>query len=58
LRGIDNLELAIEDWYHKYPRDPWIAGFTHRLIRVYARAHDGRSRLCLHADRIARSVGR
>jgi len=58
LRGIDNLELAIEDWYRKYPRDPWIRGFTSRLIHVYDRAHDSRSRLCLHADRIARSVGR
>lgn len=58
VRGIDNLELAIEDWYRKYPRDPWIPGFTNRLIRVYTRAHRGRSRLCARAYGIARSVGR
>jgi hypothetical protein len=58
LRGIDNLELAIEDWYRKYPRDPWIPGFSSRLVRVYLRAHESHSRLCLRATGIARSVGR
>jgi len=58
VRGIDNLELAIEDWYRKYPRDPWIPGFTNRLVRVYIRAHEERSRLCARASGIARAVGR
>jgi|HubBroStandDraft_1064217.scaffolds.fasta_scaffold307513_1 hypothetical protein len=58
VRGIDNLELAIEDWYRKYPRDPWIRGFSSRLIRVYDRAHDSSSLLCAHAHGIARSAGR
>ncbi len=58
VRGINNLELAIEDWYRKYPRDPWLPGFTNRLIRVYARAHDTRDRRCARATGIARLVGR
>jgi len=57
VRGIDNLEMAIEDWYRKYPRDPWLPGFTNRLIRVYARAHTS-DRQCARAHGIARSVGR
>jgi hypothetical protein len=57
VRGIDNLEIAIEDWYRKYPRDPWLPGFTNRLIRVYARAHTS-DRQCARAHGIARSVGR
>ena len=57
VRGINNLEVAIEDWYRKYPRDPWIPGFARRLTRVYARAHDGRDRRCARAGRIARSQG-
>jgi hypothetical protein len=44
IRGIDNVELAIEDWSAKYPRDPWIPGFSHRLARVYVRAHAGHCR--------------
>ena len=44
VRGIDNLELAIEDWYRKYPRDPWLRDFCRRLERVYQRAHASRAR--------------
>lgn len=54
IRGIDNLEVTIEDWYRKYPRDPWIPGFAKRLTRVYARAHDQR---CARAGRMARLAG-
>jgi hypothetical protein len=54
IRGIDNLEVAIEDWYRKYPRDPWIPGFAKRLQHVYARAHDQR---CARAGQMARLAG-
>lgn len=39
MRGIDNVERAIEDWDHHYPRDPWLAGFLDRMMHVYGRAH-------------------
>jgi hypothetical protein len=57
IRGIDNLEVTIEDWYRKYPRDPWIPSFAKRLTRVYARAHDQRDRRCARAGRMARAAG-
>jgi DNA-binding SARP family transcriptional activator len=57
IRGIDNLEMTIEDWYRKYPRDPWIPGFAKRLTRVYARAHDQRDARCVRAGRMARLAG-
>ena len=57
VRGIDNLEMAIEDWYRKYPRDPWIPGFANRLIHVYVRTHTA-DRQYIRACGIARSVGR
>ena len=31
VRGIDNIEGAIADWYRRYPHDPWIPDFTNRL---------------------------
>lgn len=43
IRAIDNVEISIEDWYRRYPRDPWIHGFCVRLARVYDRAHAHRS---------------
>ncbi len=39
IRGIDNVERAIEDWDHHYPRDPWLAGFMDRTLHIYGRAH-------------------
>jgi hypothetical protein len=51
LRGIDSLEITIEDWYRHYPRDPWIPGFSHRLSHVYSRARAHRD---AYAERIAR----
>jgi len=56
IRGIDNLEVAIEDWYRHYPRDPWIAGFADRLVRVYGRAHGTREVAYNHCRRIARAA--
>jgi hypothetical protein len=55
VRAIDNLEVTIEDWYRRYPRDPWIPGFASRLVRVYGRAHAWRDRYCDHVRRIARA---
>lgn len=55
LRGIDTLEASIEDWYRRYPHDPWISGFAGRLIRVYARANASHNGGCLRAQRIARA---
>lgn len=57
IRGIDTLEVTIEDWYRKYPRDPWIPGFAARLQRVYARAHLQRDRRCARAGEMARLAG-
>ena len=39
VRGLNNLELAIVDWYRHYPHDPWIPGFERRLHVLFARAH-------------------
>ncbi|HTU71408.1 MAG TPA: hypothetical protein VMF11_13945 [Candidatus Baltobacteraceae bacterium] len=58
LRGIDTLEVTIEDWYRHYPDDPWIHGFVDRLVRVYRRAHAERDLRCTRARRIARSARR
>jgi hypothetical protein len=57
VRAIDNLEVTIEDWYRRYPRDPWIPGFASRLVRVYGRAHAVHDRRYDRARRIA-SVAR
>ena len=43
IRGIDNVELAIEDWYRHYPRDPWIRGFVARTRHLYQVAGAARS---------------
>lgn len=37
-RGLDNIESAIKDWYHHYPRDPWLPGFIARTQHLYAAA--------------------
>lgn len=39
IKGIDNIEIAIEDWHVHYPRDPWLPKFLNRVVHVYARAH-------------------
>lgn len=38
IHYLDDLQDAIRDWQHKYPRDPWLPGFLHRLVRDYERA--------------------
>jgi len=35
---LDRLQLAIVDWQHRYPRDPWLPGMFAHLIREYWRA--------------------
>ncbi len=35
---LDHLQLAIRDWQHKYPRDPWLAAILGHLMREYWRA--------------------
>jgi hypothetical protein len=39
ITGIDNIEIAIEDWHAQYPQDPWLPRFLNRIVHVYARAH-------------------
>ena len=58
VRGIDNLEVAIEDWYRKYPRDPWLPGFANRLIACLRARPRVALAACARAHGIARSVGR
>lgn len=36
------IEDAMRDWSAKYPADPWIPGFRHRLHRVYVRIASAR----------------
>ena len=35
---LNDLQNAILDWQHKYPRDPWLPRSMHRLMRDYQRA--------------------
>jgi hypothetical protein len=39
VRGIDNEEIAIEDWQAKYPQDPWLPHYLNRCVHLYARSH-------------------
>lgn len=57
-RGIDSLEVTIEDWYRHYPRDPWIPGFMHRTIRLYARIGASGAYRARHAGRILAALRR
>jgi hypothetical protein len=41
VRRLDDLEDAMVDWQHKYPRDPWLPSFLARLLRDYHRASAG-----------------
>ncbi len=36
--ALDDLQDAIRDWQHKYPRDPWLPGSLQRLLHDYQRA--------------------
>ena len=35
---LDHLQLAIRDWQHRYPRDPWLPPMLAHLMREYWRA--------------------
>jgi hypothetical protein len=35
---LDHLQLAIRDWQHKYPADPWLPRILAHLMREYWRA--------------------
>ncbi len=35
---LDHLQLAIRDWQHKYPADPWLPRILGHLMREYWRA--------------------
>jgi hypothetical protein len=35
---LDHLQLAIRDWQHQYPRDPWLPPAFAHLVREYWRA--------------------
>lgn len=64
VRGIDNVEDAIEDWQAHYPRDPWLPRFLNRVVRLYARCHDlanrnaTRALSLLHRDYAASTYAR
>ena len=45
-KGMDNIELALEDWHRHYPRDGWLPGFLDRMVHVYGRAHLLKSARC------------
>lgn len=36
--SLNHLEMAILDWQHKYPRDPWLPRTLSHLMREYWRA--------------------
>lgn len=48
-RGIDNIEIALEDWHKHYPHDSWLPGFLDRMVHVYGRAHLLQSTRCKQA---------
>ena len=58
IEGMNNIEVTLEDWYRHYPRDPWLRGFTGRLIRIYARANAIGQDRCMRAERLAEAVRR
>jgi len=35
---LDHLQLAMRDWQHRYPRDPWLPVMLGHLVREYWRA--------------------
>jgi hypothetical protein len=49
LKGIDNLEVAIEDWHSQYPKDSWVPKFLDRIVHLYARAHSTAHAQCTRA---------
>ena len=58
IRGLDNVETAIEDWYRQYPADPWLPGFVARTQHLYAAAGYSDSRRAQHMNSILNSLRR
>lgn len=53
---LDHLQLAIRDWEHKYPRDPWLPPILGHLMREYWRAGEASSPTGLAALAFMRAV--
>jgi hypothetical protein len=53
---LNHLQIAIVDWEHKYPRDPWLPGTFAHLIREYCRAGQASSADDLAALAVMRSA--
>ncbi len=53
---LDHLQLAIRDWQHKYPSDPWLAPMLGHLMREYWRAGQVSSATGMAALAFMRSV--
>ena len=43
---LDHLQLAIRDWQHRYPRDPWLPPMLAHLMREYWRRTSVESNRC------------
>ena len=53
---LDHLQLAIRDWEHKYPRDPWLPAMLGHLMREYWRAGEASSPTGMAALAFMRAV--
>lgn len=53
---LDHLQLAIRDWQHKYPSDPWLPRILGHLMREYWRAGEASSPTGLAALAFMRAV--
>ncbi len=53
---LDHLQLAIRDWQHKYPGDPWLPRMLGHLMREYWRAGEASSPTGLAALAFMRAV--
>ncbi len=54
--ALDDLQNAIRDWQHKYPRDPWVPASLRRLLRDYQRAGAASSAASLEIIAFLRSA--
>ncbi len=54
--SLDHLEIAILDWQHKYPRDPWLPATLAHLMREYWRAGESSSERGTAALAVMRSA--
>jgi hypothetical protein len=53
--SLNHLQLAILDWQHKYPSDPWLPSTLSHLMREYWRAGQASSEQSLTALAVMRS---